>query len=1221
MSVYYMHDHFLYRTVYYTLQGTSEYSTFPSEHYINAMPFSATMVLMNMAPPNSVGPSATDNSKTSRQMLHKHPQPNRRRTRSKGTIAGFKSPDGTPDAQTLNAENASNALDASNHPQHLQGETPMPVKPCHSAKLALLCVQNAQYMGARTQVSLCPPGKARDDMTKALLERRRRKKKLPAPPTIRRNLSFSRAPSLSSVGSRIEETSAFERLMGESGVADYEKAEWDYLTNPGLHSRDLNSDGYEIQEDPSSGDEDSLDFVFDDDDKFGESTDEQPVREPLYTLGLEGTASNNQGQGSTSSSKMAFNFRKLKWFDAITASDRAEARSYLRKEMSSLKKRDAMILTKHLRKLQRREKRRLEIERGQRNGNHNHSLSDHLLSDTEEEGEEFIGGVSKFPSKMTASLSAALVLESLAFNPLESLEGMSKCYEGIVAAGTALLDFEDQNSGSKLTKKDVINALTPLLITTLEQPSGETVLALANLRKMCGTRRYQRRFIQRIAPFLVRPPNAAVWCLRHQNDMKAIFAATELILDSATDIFSADWFEHGRTLLADSKRAESLELAAMQLKRLSTPDPHESLITTFSSSHHRRGNSFSISTPSKDAFTPGSNVNTELLAEWEILAVDREIRDSIKNLFNRDWSRINIRFAPPREGESPHPNKKLRGISAGKTKATPPPPHESESNAESRSPSLTYHNKHLLPNSVGSGYSVPATTAEPLPQPNKNGDLSLSDSVRTDPQPSPPQTPKRTTAPTDSPIRASPPALESTSFDPKIIISPRVGAPSAPTIDKAPLSPQKQMSRRNDSNRVATNSPGSTSSAQRIYLRTLTSTAAERKRTVAACRALRAQITRFETAFAKVNGRPPKGAQERAPLATTYAQYREWKRAIRSDAASRIQAMYRGARLRSMLIQDVKWKRVIEKRAGRPIISKPPPPPMPTDIGSHSQRETQQSVAPMPLQRRDDPSTTVYDGVEVLLSENQNLQSSGGSSRRSVDELSLNYSTTGSTAGSISSMPYSPRADNSVSSERFGDLIHLTLSELQTQKRELKQLLKGYDMDFHRKHGRMPVKAEKEPIRNLYERYNALKNRISVVEKNPSLISPRSQWQGQSPSSISQGSIQTFPDYNSNNSVSDNTNQSSGQQPLNAPRVPGGRSTRRHSEPPISVPPPKGQDLQALKTEKQHLHAMLRAYERDFFRINNRQVSCYNDIRPVAPQYKRYKEIKRSILALQQSQI
>jgi len=1178
------------------------------------------MVLMNMAPPNnSIGPGANDNSKTSRQMLQKNPQSNRRRTRSKGTIAGFKSPDGTTDAQTLNAENASNALDASNHPQHLQGETPMPMKPCHSAKLALLCVQNAQHMGARTQLSLCPPGKARDDMTKSLLERRRRKKKLPAPPTIRRNLSFSRAPSLSSVGSRAEETSAFERLMGESGLADYEKAEWDYLTNPGLHSRDLNSDGEEIQEDPSSGDEDSQDFVFDDDDNFGKSNDEKSVREPLYTLGLEGTTSNNQGQGSASSSKMAFNFRKLKWFDAITASDRAEAREYLRKEMSSLKKRDAMILTKHLRKLQRREKRRIEIERGQRNGSRSNALSDDVLSDAEEEGGEINGGVNKFPSKMTASLSAALVLESLAFNPLESLEGMSKCYEGIVAAGTALLDFEDQNSGSKLTKKEVINALAPLLITTLEQPSGDTVLALANLRKMCGTRRYQRRFVQRIAPFLVRPPNAAVWCLRHQNDMKAIFAATELILDSATDIFSADWFEHGRTLLADSKRAESLELAAMQLKRLSTPEPYESLITPFSSSHHRRGNSFSISTPSKDAFAPGSNVNTELLAEWEILAVDREIRDSIKNLFNRDWSRINIRFAPPREGESPHPNKKLRGISAGKSKSTPPPPHESESYAEPHSPSPAYHNKHLLPNSIGSGYSTSTNSAESLPLPNKIVDLSLPDTIRTDPEPSPPHTPKRQSAPSDSPIRASPPPLESTHFDSKVMISPRNGAPSAPTTEKAPLSPQKQSSRRNDSNRSVTNSPGSTSSAQKNDLRTLTSTAAERKRTVAACRALRAQITRYETAFAKVNGRPPKGAQERAPLATTYAQYREWKRAIRSDAASRIQAMYRGARLRSTLIQDPRLKNIIQKRAGRPIISKPPPP-MPTDIGSHSQREMHQTVPPMPLQRRDDPSTTVYDGVEVLLSDNQNLQSSGGSSRRSVDEMSLNYSTTGSTTGSVSSMPYSPRADNNVSSDRFGDLMQLTLSELQTQKRELKQLLKGYDMDFHRKHGRMPVKAEKEPIRNLYERYNALKNHISMVEKNPSLLSPRSQWQGQSPSSASQGSIQSFPDYNSSTSVSDTTNQSSAQQPLNAPRVPGGRSARRHSEPPTSVPPPKGQDLQALKTEKQHLHAMLRAYERDFFRINNRQVSCYNDIRPVASQYKRYKEIKRSIIALQQNQ-
>ena len=44
-------------------------------------------------------------------------------------------------------------------------------------------------------------------------------------------------------------------------------------------------------------------------------------------------------------------------------------------------------------------------------------------------------------------------------------------------------------------------------------------------------------------------------------------------------------------------------------------------------------------------------------------------------------------------------------------------------------------------------------------------------------------------------------------------------------------------------------------------------TAAERRRIVAACRDLRAQITRFEDAFVQLHGRPPKGAVERSPLA------------------------------------------------------------------------------------------------------------------------------------------------------------------------------------------------------------------------------------------------------------------------------------------------------------------------------------------------------------------
>ena len=67
------------------------------------------------------------------------------------------------------------------------------------------------------------------------------------------------------------------------------------------------------------------------------------------------------------------------------------------------------------------------------------------------------------------------------------------------------------------------------------------------------------------------------------------------------------------------------------------------------------------------------------------------------------------------------------------------------------------------------------------------------------------------------------------------------------------------------------------------------------------------------------------------------------------------------------------------------------------------------------------------------------------------------------------------------------------------------------------------------------------------------------------------------------------------------------------STPPSSAP---SQDLAALKVEKGQLHQMLRSYEKDFFRLHNRQVSSFADIRPVASQYRRYKEIKKSISAL-----
>ena len=74
----------------------------------------------------------------------------------------------------------------------------------------------------------------------------------------------------------------------------------------------------------------------------------------------------------------------------------------------------------------------------------------------------------------------------------------------------------------------------------------------------------------------------------------------------------------------------------------------------------------------------------------------------------------------------------------------------------------------------------------------------------------------------------------------------------------------------------------------------------DRKLAVRACRVLRLQIKAFEEAFAETSKRRPRGS-DRRPLASTYRQYRDWKRCIRHDAAAAIQGLCRRRRARPMV--------------------------------------------------------------------------------------------------------------------------------------------------------------------------------------------------------------------------------------------------------------------------------------------------------------------------------
>ena len=975
--------------------------------------------------------------------------------------------------------------------------------------------------------------------------------------------------------------------------------------------------------------------------------------------------------------------------------------------------------------------------------------------------------ISLFDHPMTPAMAASLLLESLCINPMESMEGMAKCYDGIVAAGVALLDtplmmdptslstFHSNNNNNNINhhpnaknpnnnthrmntrRSEIMAALAPLLITSLEPPSGEVFLLLAKLRRMCGTVRYRRRLVQRIAPALVRPPDgSAMWCLKHQNDMMAIFAATELILDAAFDVFSKGWYERGRWMLADSKRAETLSVAAKQLQNLSQEPPDSLTFMTQRSSnlrhhhhHHRR---------LKNDHNNNSNNNNNLeepLAEWEVIAVDRQIRISISSVFHTDWTRAAIHETVPRptrqrtsstsgtsasnpRGSRQQPSSTTTTVTTATMTAEMSPRTPRGASSFGKAPASPLSESSIMSSSEPPPFGMPLTTTTTLSATatNNNNNSNYYYNNERSQTPPPPSTPfgnhnnnasEHELSPRQQQYQSLLPQLPRSpkSHDRNMELSPRhllskdvvtgnnnnnndhkinMGgsttplSPSASSVGSGAESLNAFQQQQHKPNTVGSMTLTSTTTGpSTAHYRMLTSTAAERKRTVAACRALRAQIQRFEDAFVQLHGRPPKGAGDRAPLATTYAQYREWKRAIRADAACRIQALFRGSRCRWSLLRNNSNNaiitRIVRSRAGR--ASSTSTTTTTTMVPAVDSAVNDKIAIPFEIEDSDpmtSPESIKSSNVVSSLSPqwaNQfvppRLNFSGGSPNDGFSQGNNNINSgTGNNSiatttpspnprsqlqsGSGNSSPSSSPTDQSPDST----LINMSFAELQARKRDLKQQLKQYDMNFARKHGRMPVKSEKEPIRHLYESYNTLKGQITELERDgkhlpsnsgnfvlsgsnqPPQLQPLPLLRQISPTSGSDtddsspvatklgvlspvGSTQskrklpkpgtTAPPTNSGSSSTVNSASSSisGMGVANSGSGTGSTSM---------VP----QDLTALKAEKQNLHTMLRSFEKDFFRENRRQVSSFADIRPVASQYRRYKEIKKQIASLQQ---
>ncbi|KAL3943026.1 MAG: hypothetical protein SGBAC_002885 [Bacillariaceae sp.] len=1025
-----------------------------------------------------------------------------------------------------------------------------------------------------------------------------------------------------------------DRMVGAASLESYPAKEEEFLMS--TNTFDVESD-----EEASSGDDDDLmevgDLLKEDSPALDDETKYEQLSEPLFTPnGAEGSGGAGPMSGAGGDGgKLPFNRRKLRYFDSIAASDTSLARSYLQVETRKSKQNHAFMITKQLRRVQREQKRKLIEARGG-------TVSEALKKDDTDTRDAIHAGVSRFEHPMTPSTAAALLVESLSFNPLESIEGMAKCYEGIVTAGVALLDSNGSDPTSPVsqlnhdqrmtTRTEIVAALTPLLITSLEQTSGEVILSIARLRRMCGTARYQRRFVQRIVPSLIRPPNGAIWCLKHQNDMEPILAAAELILDCAMEIFSKGWYERGQLLLADTKRAETLNTAAMQLRNLNAgSDDHLTLGGSLTSHAGWRTTKFKGSKdPSK-----GSN---DQLAEWEVIAVDRQIKISISNLISMDWSKVvphakdsdaaKALYRPRSSSKRGHP-RTATGEASPKAMVAPPP--QSPARAASAKTPKSPHGPpafptafppdsfgdHAFPTSFPPAFNgrssdnsyaqpPPPPPATPTPpkvlSPTKELDAGVVADSTVPPNLFPPRSPKRDAFPTD-------PMATGNSASPEVSkrkTSPHAtpvreqssnqshGSPLHSPYDRSHLSPASPQTaiiegphapQRPFSSASSIGSAASGITNQSTHYRMVMSTAAERKRTVAACRALRSQILRFEDAFIQMHGRAPRGAAERAPLATTYAQYKEWKRAIRADAACRIQALVRGALTRGKLSQssDAQMQQVVSRRAGR------------TTSFGFGKATLEQLQIPAEIGESDMQSAQ-SDPFTDLAAKSQPLPPQWGSNQGIRRPRTSNDGFASPVPKAATSSPSSPN-----------DLNRLSLPELQARKRDLKQQLKQYDMTFARRHKRMPVKAEKEPIRHLYEQYNALKSQISSIEQEGRQSNTSSPVATTPPAVLPQRTMSPVSGLDNGGDISPIGGRGK-MKPARSP--PAGASTTAG---------PLSQDLAALKTEKGRLHQMLRSYEKDFYKEHKRQVSSFADIRPVANQYRRYKEIKKAIASLQQS--
>ena len=166
------------------------------------------------------------------------------------------------------------------------------------------------------------------------------------------------------------------------------------------------------------------------------------------------------------------------------------------------------------------------------------------------------------------------------------------------------------------------------------------------------------------------------------------------------------------------------------------------------------------------------------------------------------------------------------------------------------------------------------------------------------------------------------------------------------------------------------------------------------------------------------------------------------------------------------------------------------------------------------------------------------------------------------------------------------------VEELLEEKNKVKNELKKYDSNFMLLFRRQPGRAEKEPMRPLYVYYKKLKQTLSrcahlagrskPAQHKHAAEQPGVKENAKVPEKKPSGTVKTFNEWTFKNNEEIHTK------------------------------------ILELKTERGQLRTVLDKFQQDFVKAYNRKIKYNKDIAPVAGDFKRYKELKKTIVKLEE---